>query len=89
MPGYDLQLEKRMTKVLPAVLKNKVKLVSNMGSTNPLAAAEWVRDRTVELGYKDIKIAAVTGDWVVDYLRTSDCLTVEGEKQCKILAMTW
>ena len=83
LPGYDLQLEKRMTKVLPAVLKNKVKLVSNMGSTNPLAAAEWVRDRTIELGYKNVKIAAVTGDWVVDYLRTSDCVTVEGKKQCK------
>lgn len=82
LPGYDLQLEKRMTQVLPAVLKNKVKLVSNMGSTNPLAAAEWVRDYARELGYKDIKIAAVAGDWVVDYLKTSDCRTVEGDKVC-------
>lgn len=76
--GYDLQLEKRMSQVLPAALKHKVKIIGNMGSTNPIAAAEWVADQTKKLGYKGIKIAAVTGDNVRDYLlKSKGIYTVE------------
>ena len=80
LPGYDLQLEKRMTQVLPAAIENKVKVIGNMGSTNPIAAAEWVANFIKEKGYSGVKIAAATGDWVVDYLLTSDAITVEGKK---------
>jgi hypothetical protein len=76
--GYDLQLEKRMTQVLPAALKHKVKVIGNMGSTNPVAAAEYIAALTKKLGYQGIKIAAVTGDNVRDYLlKSKGILTAE------------
>lgn len=37
--GYDPLLEMRMKAVLPAALRNGVRIVSNMGAANPLAAA--------------------------------------------------
>lgn len=69
--GYDLQFDRRMSKVLPAALKHKVKIIGNMGSTNPQAAAEHLAEMAKELGYKGIKIAAVTGDDVREYLLKS------------------
>lgn len=66
--GYDLQLEKRMTQIMPAAMKHKVKVIGNMGSTNPVAAAEYVAELTKKLGYTGIKIAAVVGDNVRDFL---------------------
>jgi len=77
--GYDIQLEDRMGQVLPAALEHKVKVIGNMGSTNPVAAMEYVSGLAIKLGYKGIKVAAVTGDNVRDYLLNSrDIYTVEG-----------
>jgi len=82
--GYDLSLHKRMSRVLPAALKHKVKIIGNMGSGNPVAAAEYCRDAAEALGYKGIKIAAVTGDNVLEYLRDSEThRTVEQDKTIK------
>lgn len=80
LPGFDTYLERRMQRVLPAALKHGVKIIGNMGSTNPPAAAKWLARRAGELGYPDIKVAAVSGDWVLDYLRSSDAVTVEEGK---------
>ena len=84
-PGYDRMLEYRMNTLLPAALKNNVKIVSNCGSTNPLAAARYLYEKAKELGYPNIKIAAVTGDNVVEFLKTSeqDFYTAESGKNVK------
>lgn len=84
-PGYDRMLEYRMERILPAALKHGVKIVSNMGSTNPIAAAEYIANKAKELGYPGIKVAAVTGDNILDELRDGprDFTTVEGNKSVK------
>ncbi|WP_322013542.1 acyclic terpene utilization AtuA family protein [Paraburkholderia sp. J12] len=60
--GYDPLLEARMRAVLPAAVKNRVRIVSNMGAANPHAAAKKTAQIARELGLSGLKIAAVTGD---------------------------
>ncbi|MET4072262.1 hypothetical protein ABID58_007091 [Bradyrhizobium sp. S3.2.6] len=64
--GYDPLLEGRMRAVLPVAVKNGVRIVSNMGAANPVAAAKRTAQITRELGLRALKIAAVTGDDVLD-----------------------
>ncbi|MCP9770443.1 DUF1446 domain-containing protein [Lacihabitans sp. LS3-19] len=59
--GYDPLLERRITSLLPILVKNKVKLISNMGAANPLAAIHKIQEIALKLDLR-IKIAAVTGD---------------------------
>ncbi|MCP9746786.1 acyclic terpene utilization AtuA family protein [Lacihabitans sp. CS3-21] len=65
--GYDTFLERRMRKLLPTLSKNKICLITNMGAANPLAAAQKVKDISLELGL-DIKVGAVFGDDVLSML---------------------
>ncbi|GJH12975.1 DUF1446 domain-containing protein [Caballeronia novacaledonica] len=64
--GYDPLLEARMRAVLPVAVKNGVRIVSNMGAANPHAAARKTAQIARELGLHGLKIAAVTGDDVLD-----------------------
>jgi hypothetical protein len=70
--GYDPLLQARMRAVLPICVKNKVKIVTNMGAANPIAAAQATRAIARELGLKGLRVAAVTGDDVLAILRESD-----------------
>lgn len=84
-PGYDRMLEYRMSKILPAALKNGVKIISNMGSTNPVAAAQYIANLSSKLGYSGVKVAAVTGDNVLAYIKNCEenYITVEQQKDVK------
>lgn len=64
--GYDPLLERRMRAVLPACVRNGTRIVTNMGAANPLTAAERTRAVARELGLTGLKVAAVTGDDVLD-----------------------
>ncbi len=64
--GYNNLLEYRMKKVLPLCRDKKVKVISNMGAANPLAAAAAIEKIARDLGITGLKIAAVTGDDVFD-----------------------
>ncbi|WP_028217353.1 acyclic terpene utilization AtuA family protein [Paraburkholderia oxyphila] len=64
--GYDPLLEARMRAVLPAAAKHRVRIISNMGAANPRAAAQKTAQIARELGLHGLKIAAVTGDDVLD-----------------------
>ncbi|MEC3966103.1 acyclic terpene utilization AtuA family protein [Flagellimonas halotolerans] len=66
--GYDPLLEDRMKACLPYCVSNNVKLISNMGAANPVAAAKKTAKIANELGLKSIKIAAVFGDDVQSLL---------------------
>jgi len=77
--GYDPLLAARMRAVLPICVKNKIKIVTNMGAANPLAAAEATRKIARELGLSGLEVAAVTGDDVLDYLREHDVALDNGE----------
>jgi hypothetical protein len=64
--GYNELLEYRMTQILPVCSKNKVKVITNMGAANPLAAIEVIKRIAITKGIKGLKIAAVIGDDVFD-----------------------
>ena len=70
--GYDALLAERMRAVLPLCAKNRVRIVTNMGAANPLGAAEKVREIARSLGVRGLKVAAVTGDDVLDAVRAGD-----------------
>ena len=50
--GYNGLLEHRMEKALPLCWKHKVKLITNMGSANPVAAAKKCVEIAENLGLK-------------------------------------
>lgn len=60
--GYNQLLDHRMRKILPLVKSKGVKVITNMGSANPQAAAERTAQLAKELGVQGLKIAAVDGD---------------------------
>lgn len=67
--GYDPLLEERMRAVLPLCVKSGIRIVSNMGAAHPRAAAEKTREIASELGLRGVRIAAITGDDVLEVLR--------------------
>src|SRR5438552_2735601 len=74
--GYDPLLPERMLAVLPACAANGVKIVSNMGAANPLAAARRTAEIARSLGLSGLKIAAVEGDDVITVLRPLEAQAV-------------
>ncbi len=60
--GYNGLLEHRMEKALPLCWQHKVKLITNMGSANPEAAAAKCVEIARKHGLTGMKIACVTGD---------------------------
>ncbi len=74
--GYDPLLEERMRAVLPLCAARGIKVVTNMGAANPLAAARKAADIARSLGLP-LKIAAVIGDDVLDVCKQSDLPIME------------
>ncbi|MBV7484993.1 acyclic terpene utilization AtuA family protein [Bordetella sp. BOR01] len=67
--GYTPRLMDRMRLVLPVALKNGVKIVTNMGAANPIAAVELVHEFARNEGVGPLHSAAVLGDDITDLLR--------------------
>lgn len=63
--GYNEYLEERIRLLLPSIVINKVRLITNMGAANPVSAAKKISEIATEMGLK-CKIAAVTGDDVAN-----------------------
>ena len=70
--GYDPLLEARMRAVLAPCRARGIRIVTNMGAANPVAAAQKTRALAQELGLTGLKVAAVTGDDLLDTVRTGD-----------------
>ena len=70
--GYDPLLEERMRAVLPVCAAKGIKIVTNMGAANPLAAARKTASVARSMGLSSLKTAAVTGDDVLDACKQSD-----------------
>ena len=78
--GYDPLLDRRMRAVL-AICKSKgIKIITNMGAANPEAAARKTAKIAKELGLNNLKVAAVTGDDVLEACRQGNFpfLEIEG-----------
>src|ERR1700759_1387092 len=74
--GFDPLLEKRMRAVLPICAAKGIKIVTNMGAANPLAAARKTADIAKSLGLC-LKVAAVTGDDVLEACKQGDLPIME------------
>lgn len=62
--GYDPLLERRIETLLPLMVKNNIKLITNMGAANPREGAKKI----IEIAHKqglNVKVAAVSGDDVI------------------------
>ena len=70
--GYDPLLEARMRAVLPACARRRIRIVTNMGAANPIAAARATARIARDLGLAGLKIAAVTGDDVLEAVRDDE-----------------
>ena len=68
--GYDPLLEKRLGSLLPIAKRSGVRIVTNMGAANPLAAGRRVISLAKEMNVS-VKVAVVTGDDVVSLLEPS------------------
>ncbi|WP_330209765.1 acyclic terpene utilization AtuA family protein [Pseudomonas sp. AM4(2022)] len=75
--GYDPLLAERMHRVLPFVGqgagRRRLRVITNMGAANPLAAASEVRRIAGELGL-GLKVVAVVGDDVLHTLSAEQLL---------------
>ena len=65
--GFDPMLQRRLSALLPAAVRQGVRIITNMGAANPTAAAEEARAVAERLGL-DVTIGVVTGDDVLDLL---------------------
>lgn len=63
--GYDPLLDPRLRAVMADCHARGVRIVSNMGAANPLAAARHAIDIARELGLAGLKVAVVLGDDVL------------------------
>lgn len=73
--GYDPLLERRIESLLGLLLKHKVKLITNMGAANPLAAADKILEIAKRKNFS-VKVAALVGDDVLSQLNT-EALSLE------------
>ena len=70
--GFDGLLAARMLAVLPACVAQGIKIISNMGAANPLAAGHEVIRIARELGIKKLNVAVVLGDDVLQRIQVVD-----------------
>ncbi len=75
--GYDPLLDARMRAVLAPCRARGIRIVTNMGAANPIAAAQRTREIARELGLPGVRIAAVTGDDLLDAVRAGDFAIAE------------
>ncbi|MFN8357228.1 MAG: acyclic terpene utilization AtuA family protein [Spirosomataceae bacterium] len=72
--GYDPLLERRIETLLPHLVKNNIRLITNMGAANPIAGAKKIIEIAQQQGIK-LKVAAVVGDDLLDEDLTTNTLT--------------
>ncbi len=75
--GYNPQLEKRLRPVLEPCFRKGIRIITNMGAANPIAAGEKVAQMAQNLGLHGLKIAVVLGDDVIDVIKSCDSEVLE------------
>lgn len=75
--GYDPLLGARMRAVLKLCHERGIRIISNMGAANPVAAAHLVSAIAREAGIPALRVAAIGGDDVLAQLRGSDTPLLE------------
>ncbi|WP_298103621.1 acyclic terpene utilization AtuA family protein [Bradyrhizobium sp.] len=75
--GFDPLIEERMRAVLPLCAAKGIKIVTNMGAANPLAAARKTAEIARLIGLSGLKVAAVIGDDVLEACKQRDLPIME------------
>ena len=75
--GYDPLLEERMRAVLPVCAAKGIKIVTNMGAANPLAAARKTASLARSMELRSLNVAAITGDDVLAACQQRDLPIME------------
>ena len=86
--GFDAMLAARMQAVLPTCLAKGVKIISNMGAANPLAAGHEVVRVARQLGIKKLTVAVVLGDDVLQRIKHENLMLMESDKTLASLGNT-
>ena len=60
--GYNNLLEERFNEILPICSEKKIKVITNMGAANPVAAVKKIKEIANLKNIKNLKLAAVIGD---------------------------
>ncbi len=79
--GYDPLLEERLRAVLPACVRQGTTVISNMGAAHPEAAGAAVLAVARELGLAKLKVAVVTGDDVLAWVRANDVPLMDSDER--------
>jgi hypothetical protein len=66
--GYTMDLLALIPRILPIAREKGIKLITNGGGMNPLAARDAVLNIARKLGIKGLKVAVITGDDIFDRL---------------------
>ncbi|WP_445664864.1 acyclic terpene utilization AtuA family protein [Fodinibius sp. AD559] len=66
--GYARDFVGVVSEILPDIAEKGIKVISNAGGVNPEACKEQILEAIGEQGYKDIKVAVVDGDNILDNL---------------------
>jgi len=77
--GFDPLLVERMEACLPLCHEKGIGIVTNMGAANPDSAVERVVELSRKLGLSGIKLAAISGDDVLDLISGGAYMSMEGE----------
>jgi hypothetical protein len=83
--GYDPLLTQRMRAVLPACVKQKFTVITNMGAANPRAAGEAVLQLARELGLPRLRVAVVLGDDVLPWMQEHDAPLLDSDQTVRSL----
>lgn len=67
--GFDPRLEERMEAVLATCRQRGIRIITNSGAANPHAGADVIADVARSRGLRGMKVAAVTGDDVLEHVR--------------------
>ena len=76
-PGYDAFTELRLNEVMPSCARNGVKIIGNMGAADPEGAQDLALAISRRLGLKRLRIAAVSGDNVLELVKGKNLMVAE------------
>ena len=84
--GFDPRLAERMDAVLPTCARKGTRIITNMGASNPIAAAALVRQVARRHGLSGLVVAAVTGDDILASVTRGNDLVLETGQPIAALA---
>jgi hypothetical protein len=83
--GYDPLLQERLRAVLPACIRQRTTIITNMGAANPRAAGEAVLRVARELGLPRLRVAVVIGDDVLPWMLEHEVPLLESDRTVRSL----